>query len=167
MLGRPRAADGIQRSYELRIDAELLQHPCVLAAHRAVRDRSSGSFGDDPRGPDRDCAVDDGQRRLKKPDVTCSLTDKILNGEWIADMEDIDRIGSRHSRRYVYSDNLMMLRDEFEERLADLSQARDDYRLFFCHCHDLLQHFLICCLHCPLPPFRASSDLVSPSPVVP
>src|SRR5207244_2085339 len=110
----------------------------MLTADRTVHHRSSRSLRYCSRGPNCHGAVDDCHRGPEKLDVAGGLTNKILDGKRVADMENIDLIDRLDIRRDVYSDGLVVLRDKLEEWLADLSQTGDNDSLLFRHCHDLL-----------------------------
>src|ERR1700756_1599808 len=104
----------IKRTHKLRIGAKLFQHVSMLAAHRAVNCRGAGSDCDGSRGPDCDRAIDHRQCRLEKLDVPGSLADKVLDLEWVADMQYIDLIDRPH-RRDIHTDRVIMFGNELEQ----------------------------------------------------
>src|SRR5207302_8497201 len=98
VLGSPFAGRGIHRYLECGVDGALFERARMLAADRAVHDRGAGSLSDRARGPDRHRAINDRESGLKKLDVAGGLTNKILDLERVADMQDVDLLDLLDSR---------------------------------------------------------------------
>ena len=88
---------------------ELLEHVSVLAAHRAVHHCGAGSLTDRSGCPYPYGAIDDCQYRLIELEVPNSLTNKVVDLERIAYMQDINLLDPLDRRCNVYSDHLMLL----------------------------------------------------------
>src|SRR5258707_15702918 len=134
MLSGMPTARGIHCSYELRIGAELLKHAHMFAPNWAVREGDTRFLCNCSRGPDRHCAVDDRQQRFEKLDVAGGLTNKIVDDEWKADMQNVDLPDLRGRWRNVHSYRMMTRGDDLEERPAHFSQSDNNDLLLFPHC---------------------------------
>src|ERR1700686_1197476 len=109
---------GIKCAQKLCIGAKLFQHMSVLTAHRAIDYRSARPDGDCPCGSDCDRAVDHSECRLEKRYVPGRLAHKVVNLEWVANMQHIDFIDGPH-RRDIHTDGLVIFGNELEQRLAN------------------------------------------------
>jgi hypothetical protein len=130
--GLPRAS-GINASDKFHVLAQIIQHADMLAAHRTVHHGGGRPFGHQPRRSDPDRAVDDCHYRLKAFDVPGGLTDKVLDLERIANVQEIDafdRLGDGHD---VHPDRVVMPGYKLKQWIANLSQSDDDYIAALAH----------------------------------
>jgi hypothetical protein len=97
----------------------------MFTTHRAIDDCGSGSLCDRARSPDRHRTVDDRQLGLEQFDIASSFADEILNLERVADVEHFDRTDGRHGGN-VHSKNLLVLGNEFKERLPHLAESNNN-----------------------------------------
>src|SRR3989442_14058428 len=95
----------IDRSHELRVAEELLEHARMLTAHRAVHHGAVRSLGDGSRRPNPYRAVDDCQARAKELDIAGGLTDEVSDFKWVAHVHDIDTLHWLGWRRDVRADH--------------------------------------------------------------
>ena len=80
----------------------------MLAAHRTVYDCSAGPLDNCPCGAHRYRTVDNCQGRPVEIDVTRGLADKILDLEWIADMQYICLLDALRGGN-VYADYIVVV----------------------------------------------------------
>jgi len=105
----------------------------VFATHRTVDNYSTRSFGDPPRYPDRNSAIDDRQIGPELFNVPGSLTDKIPDPERVTDMQNVDLLNPFGQRGNVYSERLHLSGNELENGSPYLSEPRDYSLLGFSH----------------------------------
>src|ERR1700730_5668273 len=115
------AGGGVYGPHEFRVGAEFLEHSRVLATHRAVYDRGAGPLCHRSCGPNCHGAVNNRQPGLEKIDVAGGLTHKVLDLEREADMQNINLPYRPGRRRDVHADDIVVLRKEFKEWPANLS----------------------------------------------
>src|ERR1041384_6146635 len=89
MVGGVPSALGIQRPNELCVTAHFLHHARMLSTNRTVDHRCPRSLSHRPRRANCHRAVDDRQSGLEKLDIACSLANKILDLEGVADMQNV------------------------------------------------------------------------------
>jgi hypothetical protein len=105
----------------------------MLATYGAIYNRSTGELLDPASGSDRNGAVDNSDVGVEALNVTSGLPNKVSNLVRIADVKKVYLLNSFIKRCYIYSDRSMRVRQEFEERSADLSESHDNSTAFFSH----------------------------------
>src|SRR5215510_52535 len=93
----------INRAYELCVVAKMLEHVGMLSEHGAVHDRCTRTLGHCTRRSHPHRAVDDRQSGVEKLDIAGGLSDKVLDLERIADMEDVNTFGQARGSRDVHA----------------------------------------------------------------
>jgi hypothetical protein len=104
----------------------------MLATHWAVHNSFICSLGYRSCRTDRYGAVDDRQSWPKTLNVSCRLTDKILDLKRVADVQDVDLLNSL-DRRDIYPNSVMVIGKELKERLPDLSESDDNNLILLSH----------------------------------
>jgi hypothetical protein len=112
---------------------KLIQHPRMLAAHRAVHDCGACALGNSPRSSDGHRAIDDGELRVETLDVASRLTYEV------ADLKGITNVKNRHvadftgESSYIYAHRMMVSGSKLKERFSDFAEADNDYTALIRH----------------------------------
>src|SRR5262245_32788242 len=133
VLGGALGGHRVERSHELLVAEQLLEHPGVLSSDRAMHYRGPGSLRDGARRADGHRGVDDRQRRAEELDVASRFADEVRDLERVADVHDVDLRDVTWRGGHVDAHCVVMPRDELEDRSADLAEADDDNGLAVVH----------------------------------
>ena len=128
VLAGAAAVLGIERADEFDVLAELFFHAGVFAADGAVDDGGAGALGDAAGGARGDGAVDDGEGRPVFGEVTHGGIDELVSvaGEGETEVDDVAG-GDVAGGFDIQAVGLVLFADDFEQGLADFTDADDEY----------------------------------------
>jgi hypothetical protein len=93
-----------------------------------VHDRGASAFRHRPRRPYANSAVNDRHGGLELLNVAGRFPDKITYFEWVTDMQNAALPDRLDWGRYIHANRLVVLANDFQQRLPDFSKA-DNYHV--------------------------------------